>query len=144
MAEPQDQLERFLEAQEGVYQSALAEIRGGRKQSHWMWFVFPQLVGLGQSSMARFYGIRDLGEAEAYLAHPVLGPRLETCSEALLHIHGKTAHDIFGTPDDLKLRSSMTLFSAVAGAGAIYSRVLDRYFGGDGDSRTLELLEGRS
>lgn len=138
-ADPHD-LARFVRAQEAVYPSALAEIRAGRKRSHWMWFVFPQLAGLGSSPMARTYAIESLAEAEAYLRHPVLRPRLEECAEALLGVVGKTAHEIFGSPDDLKLRSSLTLFARVAPAGSPFERVLEAYFAGRPDGRTLELL----
>ena len=133
-------LGRFLDAQRPTYDAALAEIRRGRKHTHWMWFVFPQLAGLGHSSTSRRYAIHGLEEARHYLAHPMLGPRLGECAEALLEIHGLTASEIFGAPDDLKLRSSMTLFAAAAGPGSAFDRVLERYFGGEPDQRTLELL----
>lgn len=138
-------LARFRAAQEGVVATALAELRAGRKRSHWMWFVFPQLRGLGRSETARFYGIGSRAEARAYLADPVLGPRLiEACEAALAH-EGATARDIFGTPDDLKLRSCATLFAALAGAPPVFARVLRRFFEGRPDERTLSLLadEGR-
>lgn len=137
---PETGLDRFLSGQEGVYAQALAEIRAGEKRSHWMWFIFPQLVGLGHSATARFYGIRDLAEAQAFLAHPVLGARLRECAEALLTVTGRDASDIFGYPDDVKLRSSMTLFAAAAGPDSVFERVLDRYFPSGPDPRTLELL----
>ena len=133
-------LERFLDAQEGVYQEALAELRAGCKRRHWMWFVFPQLAGLGHSATARHYAIADLAEAQAFLAHPLLGARLEECARALLGVRGRTAHDILGSPDDLKLRSSMTLFAEVAGPDSVFQRVLERYYGGEADARTLALL----
>lgn len=133
-------LRRFVDAQEGVHERALAELRAGRKSSHWMWFVFPQIEGLGQSWMSKQYAIAGLPEARAYLAHPVLGPRLAACSEALLGVEGRTASEIFGFPDDAKLRSSMTLFDAVE-PGAVFSRVLERYFGGGRDTETLRRLE---
>ena len=139
-ADNQD-LERFVEAQRGVYGRALAELRAGRKTSHWMWYVFPQLAGLGSSGNAQFYGIRGLDEARAYLAHPVLGARLVECAESLLELPGRlTATDIVGYPDDLKLRSCATLFARVAPAGSVFDRLLDRYYGGAGDERTLALL----
>ena len=133
-------LERFLDAQEGVYQEALAELRAGCKRRHWMWFVFPQLAGLGHSATARHYAIADLAEAQAFLAHPLLGARLEECARALLGARGRTAHDILGSPDDLKLRSSMTLFAQVAGPDSVFRRVLERYYGGEVDARTLALM----
>ncbi|NLI76527.1 MAG: DUF1810 domain-containing protein [Candidatus Riflebacteria bacterium] len=139
-AVPDNGLDRFLDGQEGVYPRALAEIRAGEKRSHWMWFIFPQLVGLGHSATARFYGIRDLAEARAFLVHPVLGARLRECAEALLTVTGRDASDIFGYPDDVKLRSSMTLFAAAAGPDSVFHRVLDRFFPSGPDPRTLDLL----
>ena len=133
-------LSRFIEAQRGVYEQALAELEQGRKQSHWMWFIFPQIDGLGSSSTAKHYAIKSVAEAKAYLEHPLLGARLVKCCEALLNIRGKSASQIFGFPDDLKLRSCATLFSRVAGEGSVFSRVLDQYFEGKPDQRTIELL----
>jgi uncharacterized protein (DUF1810 family) len=138
---PSYDLERFVHAQAGTYERALAELTVGRKQSHWMWFVFPQIAGLGLSDMSRRYAIVDLSEARAYLAHSVLGPRLQACCEATLGVDGRTAHEIFGSPDDMKLRSSATLFAAVSDAGSIFQRVLDKYFGGRPDADTQRLLE---
>ena len=135
------ELSRFVEAQEGVYEEALAELRRGRKTSHWMWFVFPQLVGLGRSGMARRYGISSLEEARAYLDHPLLGSRLRECTGAVVAVPDRTAHQIFGSPDDLKLRSCMTLF-AQAGDDGCFREALERFFGGAEDERTLELLRG--
>ena len=135
-------LQRFLDAQQSTYQTALAEIQSGRKRSHWMWFIFPQLQGLGLSETARFYAIQDAREAAAYLAHPVLGPRLLEISGALLALDSTDANRIFGSPDDVKLRSSMTLFRAVPGAAAVFGQVLERFFGGVPDPRTLALLGG--
>lgn len=132
---------RFLEAQNQVYLKALSEIKGGRKQSHWMWYIFPQLTGLGSSENARYFGITNLGEAEAYLQHPTLGKHLIEITKALLAIKGKSASDIFGYPDDLKLHSSMTLFSLVENTDPVFNEVINIYFGGLLDSRTLELLE---
>lgn len=134
-------LTRFLDAQNQLYLKALAEVGNGQKESHWMWFVFPQIKGLGFSETAKFYGITDLEEAEAYLAHPVLGKHLIEISEALLKIEDKTATEIFGTPDDMKLRSCMTLFSKVPGADEIFEKVLNKYFGGSQDDYTEELLQ---
>jgi uncharacterized protein (DUF1810 family) len=133
-------LNRFIEAQAGVYQRALAEIKRGDKRSHWMWFIFPQLDGLGRSSTARFYAIKSVDEAVAYLKHPVLGLRLIECSAALLQLQGLSASDIFGFPDDLKLRSCMTLFGSVSEPDSVFARVLAQYFQGAPDHRTLELL----
>jgi len=134
-------LKRFLEAQENDYQTALAEIRRGRKQSHWMWYIFPQIAGLGFSSTSKFYAIKDLREAENYLAHPVLSKRLVEISNALLEVEGKTANQIFGSPDDVKLKSSMTLFDAQDNSNPVFRKVLDKYFNGAKDRRTLELID---
>jgi len=139
LTEPFD-LSRFLFAQEDVYDTALSELRRGRKETHWMWFVFPQLAGLGHSAMARRYAIRSLEEAAAYLAHPVLGPRLLGCCRAIISVEGRSASQIFGDPDDLKLRSSMTLFSHVPNAPGEFAQVLERYFGGIEDQKTMDLL----
>jgi len=132
-------LDRFVEAQDGVYDDALAELSAGRKRTHWMWFVFPQIAGLGSSPTAQRYAIASLDEARAYLAHPVLGPRLRACAEALLAVQGRSAREIFGSPDDLKLRSSMTLFARAADDPAPFQAVLDRYYDGP-DRLTLQLL----
>jgi len=134
-------LTRFVEAQETVFDSALSEIRAGRKQTHWMWFIFPQLRGLGQSHTSQIYGISGLGEARAYLWHEVLGPRLITICEAVLAVAGKSATDIFGKPDDIKLRSSATLFARVSGPDSVFREVLDKYFDGEPDPKTLQLLD---
>ncbi|SDX62402.1 DUF1810 domain-containing protein [Hymenobacter psychrophilus] len=133
-------LQRFLDAQKSTYETALTEIQSGRKRSHWMWFIFPQLQGLGLSETARFYAIRDAREAAAYLAHPVLGLRLETISGALLALDSADATRIFGSPDDVKLRSSMTLFRAVPGAAAVFGAVLERFYEGQPDAKTVALL----
>jgi uncharacterized protein (DUF1810 family) len=136
-------LDRFLKAQEsGIYERALSEIRSGRKRTHWMWFIFPQMLGLGQSQTAIFYGITGRAEAEAYLQHPVLGSRLRACAQAVLDSSAQSAHELFGSPDDLKLRSSMSLFASVAEADSVFYRVLDRYFNGEADGRTAALLLG--
>ena len=137
--DPHD-LGRFVAAQDGVYQEALVEIRSGRKRSHWMWFVFPQFAGLGSSETSRHFAIRSLAEARAYLDHPVLGPRLTEAAGAALSVEGRTAREIFGSPDDLKLRSCATLFAHVSPAGSVFHRLLDRFFEGEPDRRTLELL----
>ena len=133
-------LNRFLQAQEGVYAAALAELRAGRKTSHWMWFVFPQFDGLGRSQTARFFAVKSLAEARAYLAHPVLGKRLRQCTAAVLGVAGRTASEIFGSPDDIKFRSSMTLFERAAPDCDLFSDALDRFFEGRRDRLTLELL----
>ena len=134
-------LERFVTAQAPVFASALDELKAGQKRSHWMWFVFPQLRGLGHSAMAYRYGIGSLDEAQAYLAHPVLGPRLIECTRTVLAIEGRSLHAIFGSPDDLKFRSSMTLFSLAADEGdSVFRQALDRYCAGYADERTLALL----
>ena len=134
------ELERFVKAQEYDYAAALGEIRGGRKRSHWMWYIFPQLRGLGFSSTAQFYGIRDLDEARDYMAHPVLGPRLVEISEALLTLPGSDPGAVMGYPDDLKLCSCMTLFELAAPGQPVFGRVLEKYYSGRRDRRTLELL----
>lgn len=133
-------LTRFVTAQAHDYARALAEVRAGRKASHWMWYVFPQFAGLGFSPTSQFYAIKSRAEAGAYLAHPVLGPRLVEVAEAALAVEGKSAAEIFGPPDDLKLRSSATLFAQVSPAGSVFHRLLDRYFGGEPDAQTLRLL----
>ena len=133
-------LARFVAAQRGSYEQALAEIASGRKRSHWMWHIFPQFAGLGSSATSRKYAIASLDEAEAYLRHAVLGPRLVACAEAALAVEGRSAREIFGSPDDLKLRSSATLFAQVSPAGSVFHRLLDRYFGGEADEATLELV----
>jgi uncharacterized protein (DUF1810 family) len=134
-------LNRFLEAQESTYQTALAEIRNGRKRSHWMWFIFPQVAGLGFSETSQFYAIKTIAEANAYLNHPVLGKRLVEISEALLTIDGKTANQIFGSPDDMKLKSSMTLFAAVSDENSVFRKVLKKYFNSQEDAKTLQLIK---
>lgn len=135
-------LNRFIEAQELDYRSALAEIEAGRKVSHWMWYVFPQYDGLGFSSTSRHYAIKSREEAEAYLGDPVLGPRLGECVDALLAVTGRTAHEIFGSPDDIKLKSCMTLFAHISAEGSAFEQVLDKYFDGHRDLKTLELVRG--
>ena len=137
-------LERFVTAQEvgGTYQQALAELRAGRKTSHWMWFVFPQIAGLGRSPTALFYAIASAAEARAYLAHPLLGPRLRECTHAVLAQRGRSAEAIFGGVDAIKLKSSMTLFEAVAGDPAQFASVLEAFFDAERDPATLMLLDG--
>ncbi|PVM92381.1 DUF1810 domain-containing protein [Caulobacter radicis] len=133
-------LTRFLDAQAAAYPAALAELRRGRKQTHWMWFIFPQVEGLGHSPTARFYAIAGLDEARAYLAHPVLGQRLLECVEAILALPGDDAHAVFGSPDDVKLRSSLSLFSAAAPEEPRFRAALAKYFGGQDDPLTLARL----
>lgn len=131
---------RFAEAQAPVYARVCAELRAGRKATHWMWFVFPQIAGLGLSSMAQRYAIGSAAEARAYLAHPLLGARLRQCTDLTLQIEGRSAQAIFGSPDDLKFRSSMTLFAAVAERPSLFDRALQKYFAGEADPRTLAIL----
>jgi len=134
-------LERFVEAQAGVYEQACTELRAGRKRSHWMWFVFPQIRGLGSSEMALRYAISGLEEARAYLEHPILGPRLRECAGIVVVVEGKTVEEIFGYPDDLKFHSSMTLFAKASAAGVgVFGDVLKRYFGGEIDRGTLDRI----
>jgi len=133
-------LGRFLRAQEVDYEQVISEIRSGRKRSHWMWYVFPQFDGLGFSSFSKRYAIKSLGEARAYLAHPVLGPRLLECAEAVVSIEDRSATEIFGSPDDLKLRSCATLFASVSPPGSVFERLLGKYYRGERDSKTLRLL----
>jgi len=143
MAAPADDphdLARFVTAQDPVFEQVIAELRAGAKSSHWMWFVFPQLRALGRSATARHFGIADIEEAGAYWRHPVLGPRLLLCTETMLGVVGKTALQILGSPDDVKFRSSMTLFARVAAEEPAFRRAIDRYFAGRMDERTLELL----
>lgn len=133
-------LARFVEAQANSFMDALAELKAGQKRSHWMWYIFPQVSGLGSSSMAQRYAISSRAEAEAYLSHPILGPRLTRCAEALLGISGRSASEIMGAPDDLKLHSSMTLFDAVSPSGSVFERVLEKYFAGVKDAKTTSFL----
>ncbi len=134
-------LDRFVQAQQADYERALAEIRNGRKRSHWMWYILPQFDGLGSSMISRRYSIKSIAEAEAYLRHPVLGPRLIECVEAVLGVEGRSAHEIFGFPDDVKLKSCATLFACVSPAGSVFDRLLTRYFQGERDYSTLRLLD---
>jgi uncharacterized protein (DUF1810 family) len=133
-------LERFVTAQAPIYDRALRELRTGRKQSHWMWFVFPQITGLGHSAMAQSYAIESLEEARAYLAHPLLGARLRECCEAVIAVPGKSAHEIFSSPDDLKFRSCLTLFAHAAPDEPLFHAALNKYFGGDADPLTVQKL----
>lgn len=133
-------LGRFVQAQVGVYDRAFAEIKGGHKRSHWMWFIFPQFAGLGFSSTSQRYAIKSIEEARAYLAHPLLGPRLLECAEALLKIEGRTAPEIFGSPDDRKLKSCATLFAYVSLEDSVFEKLLAKYFFGEHDAKTLSLI----
>jgi len=137
-------LDRFVDAQNGVYEKALSELKAGRKTSHWMWFIFPQISGLGTSPMAEKYAIRSAEEATAYLADPILSSRLLRCVEAILSVEGRSAHEILGSPDDLKLRSSMTLFAAISDHGSPFHLAVDKYYEGEFDKRTVELLDAAS
>ena len=133
-------LDRFTQAQAPVFAQVQQELRAGQKLSHWMWFVFPQLTGLGHSSTARHYAIASRAEAKAYLAHPILGPRLVECTALVNAVEGRTLNQIFGSPDDLKFHSCVTLFSATDPSGIVFRAALDRYFGGQPDRATLVLL----
>ena len=134
-------IERYLSAQENVYRQALEEIRSGRKASHWMWFVFPQIRGLGFTDYNVYYGLKDFDEAKEYLGHPVLGKRLVEISQAVLNLQGKTALEIFGKPDERTLRSCMTLFSLIPTADPVFQKVLDKYYQGQIDEKTVAILE---
>lgn len=138
--DPHD-LNRFLEAQEDTYEQALAELESGRKRSHWMWYIFPQFAGLGMSPTSKRYAIKSIEEAKNYLNHPILGPRLIRCAEAALRIERRSAHDVFGSPDDLKLKSCATLFASVSPADSVFAQLLDKYFDGEPDGDTLRLLK---
>ncbi|MDO7896912.1 DUF1810 domain-containing protein [Pseudomonas citrulli] len=134
-------LSRFVEAQRPVFDRVLDELRAGRKTSHWMWFIFPQIQGLGRSEMAERFAISGAAEAEAYLRHDLLGPRLEACVEMLMQHRDKSARQIFGSPDDLKLRSCLTLFASVRPETPSYRQALDQFYSGELDTKTLSLLE---
>ena len=133
-------LNRFVLAQEVNYRQALSELEKGQKLSHWMWYIFPQYAGLGFSSMSVRYAIKSAEEARAYLRHPILGPRLTECAEAVLNVSGRSATQILGSPDDLKLRSCATLFASASPSGSVFQMLLDKYFSGESDPKTLRLL----
>lgn len=133
-------LARFVEAQRDSHELALAELREGRKRSHWMWYVFPQIAGLGDSAMSQLYAIQSMSEARAYLVHPVLGPRLIACTQAVNVVTGRTAHEIFGSPDDMKFQSCMTLFAAASPETPAFGEALNKYYGAP-DARTLRALD---
>ena len=139
MNDPYD-LERFVRAQKDAYELALSEIVAGRKRSHWMWYIFPQIEGLGSSAMSRRYAIKSQAEARAYLDHALLGPRLLACVEALLNLEGRSVEQVFGFPDDRKLRSCATLFATVSPSGSVFHRLLEQYFHGEHDPATLRRL----
>ena len=133
-------LHRFLDAQTPVYDTVLAELRAGRKSSHWIWFIFPQIAGLGHSSMAQQFAIASIEEAKTYLQHPLLGPRLRECTQLVLNVEGRSAEEIFGHPDYLKFRSCMTLFLTAATDNTRFNDALEKYFDGQPDQKTLEIL----
>jgi uncharacterized protein (DUF1810 family) len=133
---------RFIEAQQLDYIKALSEIKKGRKVSHWMWYIFPQIAGLGFSETSKYYALKSLSEAEQYLKHPILGKRLIEISSVLMGLQTNDAHTVFGSPDDLKLQSSMTLFSAVKNSNPVFQLVLDKFFAGEKDKHTLALIDG--
>lgn len=137
---PKFDLERFVDAQAHSYTAALAELQAGRKRSHWMWYIFPQFAGLGLSATSQRYAIGSVAEAEAYLAHPLLGPRLKACAEALLAHESLSAHAMLGSPDDMKLKSCATLFAQLTPPGSVYDRLLTHYFDGERDQHTLALM----
>jgi uncharacterized protein (DUF1810 family) len=134
-------LERFISAQKSDYETALGELKRGKKLTHWMWYIFPQVVGLGHSATSKHYAIRSKAEARQYLEHPVLGTRLLECAKILLDLEGRSASEIFGYPDDLKLKSSMTLFAYVTNTESMFAGVLDKYFEGKRDLKTISLLD---
>lgn len=140
MMAKENDLKRFIDAQEKDYLTALSELKNGRKQSHWMWYIFPQIQGLGISETSNFYAVRDIDEAAAYLSHPVLGERLIRISKELLALKNNDANKIFGSPDDLKLRSSMTLFASLPGTNPVFRLVLDKFFNGVEDNKTLKII----
>jgi uncharacterized protein (DUF1810 family) len=134
------QLSRFVRAQQDDFEPALAEIRSGKKRTHWMWYIFPQLDGLAFSATSKHYAIKSIEEAKAYLEHPILGSRLRQCAEAADRVKGRSAREIFGSPDELKLRSCATLFDCLLPPGSVFDRLLDKYYGGERDRKTLRLL----
>jgi uncharacterized protein (DUF1810 family) len=136
----ENNLKRFIDAQQSDYQTALTEIKNGKKRSHWMWYIFPQLEGLGFSETAIFYGIKDVSEAEEFLKHPTLGSRLVEISNALLGLQSNNANSILGSPDDMKLKSSMTLFASLPNTNPVFELVLKKFFDGAKDSKTLQLI----
>lgn len=140
MADDPHDLQRFLSAQTGVYETALEEVRRGDKQSHWMWFIFPQIDGLGFSATTKRYAIKSRAEAQAYLAHPILGSRLLEIAAAALQLKGRSALEVFGSPDDKKLQSCATLFAAISPGDSVFHRLLDKYYAGQRDEKTMQLI----
>lgn len=136
----ENNLKRFIDAQQADYQTALSEVKHGRKQSHWMWYIFPQIQGLGFSETSKFYAIKDIIEAEEFLKHPVLGSRLINICNELLALKSNDANKIFGSPDDVKLKSSMTLFSSLPDTNPVFQMVLDKFFNGTKDNKTLQII----
>ncbi|MGN6343058.1 MAG: DUF1810 domain-containing protein [Ginsengibacter sp.] len=134
-------LQRFIDAQQSDYETALSEIKRGRKQSHWMWYIFPQIQGLGFSATSKLYAIKNLKEAQAYLNHPLLGKRLKEITDALINLPSNNAHEIFGSPDDVKLKSSMTLFASVPDADPVFESALKKFFEGEKDAKTLSIIK---
>ncbi|MGN6266950.1 MAG: DUF1810 domain-containing protein [Ginsengibacter sp.] len=134
-------LQRFIDAQRSDYETALSEIKRGRKQSHWMWYIFPQIQGLGFSATSKLYAIKNLKEAQAYLNHPLLGKRLKEITDALINLPSNNAHEIFGSPDDVKLKSSMTLFASLPGADPVFESALKKFFKGEKDAKTLSIIK---
>ncbi len=134
-------LKRFIDAQQTSYQAALAEIKNGRKRSHWMWYIFPQIQGLGFSETSKFYAIKEVSEAEEFLKHPILGSRLVEICEVLLGLETNNANQVFGSPDDMKLKSSMTLFAALPNTNPVFELVLKKFFGGSKDNKTLQIIK---
>lgn len=145
MIQMEQDLSRFIKAQEGSYEQALSEIKSGRKRSHWMWYIFPQYKGLGYSETSKYYSIKDLDEAKRYLSHPILGERLRSISKELLALNENNANRVFGSPDDLKLKSSMTLFAAIElSPENIFKKVLEKFFNGQADDNTLNLINKKT
>ena len=134
-------LQRFIDAQQSDYETALSAIKRGRKQSHWMWYIFPQIQGLGFSSTSKLYAIRNLQEAQEYLIHPLLGKRLKEITDALINLPSNNAHEIFGSPDDVKLKSSMTLFASLPDADPVFESALKKFFKGEKDAKTLSIIK---
>ena len=134
-------LQRFIDAQQSDYETALSEIKRGRKQSHWMWYIFPQIQGLGFSATSKLYAIKNLKEAQAYLNHPLLGKRLKEITDALINLSSNNAHEIFGSPDDVKLKSSMTLFASLPDADPVFESALKKFFKGEKDAKTLSIIK---
>ena len=139
----EDEFEHFIVAQGPVYEEVVAELSAGQKRTHWMWFIFPQIQGLGQSSMARRFAIQSLEQARRYAQHPLLGPRLHQCTQLVTRVQGRQISDIFGFPDDLKFHSSMTLFALAVSDDPVFTLALEKHFGGKEDGRTIELLQGK-